>query len=197
MPLSAPHCWEWKRMQRRTLLAAAALSPVLPALARPAIAQAAKTLIFVPQANLTSLDPVWTTATVTRNYAFLVFETLYGLDAKLNPHPQMAEGHVTEDDGRRWTIRLRDGLAFHDGDKVLAQDCVASLQRWMKRDAVGQTLAQRLDALEAADDRTLVFRLKKPFPALPFALARTQPSPPVIMPARIAATDPYKQITEV
>jgi peptide/nickel transport system substrate-binding protein len=180
-------------MQRRSFLAASALS----VLARPALSQGTRPLIFVPQANLTSLDPVWTTATVTRNYAFLVFETLYGLDAKLNPHPQMAEGHVSEDDGKRWTIRLRDGLMFHDGENVLARDCVASLQRWMKRDAVGQIIADRLDALEAADDRTLVFRLKKPFAALPFALARTQPSPPVIMPARIAATDPYKQFAEV
>ena len=180
-------------MKRRDFLAAAAATTLV----RPAIAQGVKPLIFVPQSNLTSLDPIWTTATVTRNYAFLVFETLYGLDAKLNPHPQMAEGHVVEDDGKRWTIRLRDGLVFHDGAKVLASDCVPSLQRWMKRDAVGQILAGRLDALEAPDDRTLVFRLKKPFAALPFALARTQPSPPVIMPARIAATDPYKQIAEV
>jgi len=180
-------------MKRRDFLAASAALT----LARPAIAQGVKPLIFVPQANLTSLDPIWTTATVTRNYAFLVFETLYGLDAKLNPHPQMAEGHVVEDDGKRWTIRLRDGLVFHDGAKVLASDCVPSLQRWMKRDAVGQILADRLDALEAPDDRTLVFRLKKPFAALPFALARSQPSPPVIMPARIAVTDPYKQIAEV
>jgi peptide/nickel transport system substrate-binding protein len=180
-------------MQRRGFLAASAAT----VLARPAIAQAVKPLIFVPQANLTSLDPIWTTATVTRNYAFLVFETLYGLDSKLNPHPQMAEGHVVDDDARRWTIKLRDGLVFHDGEKVLARDCVASLQRWMKRDAVGQILADRLDLLEAPDDRTLVFRLKKPFSALPFALARTQPSPPVIMPAHVAATDPYKQIPQV
>ena len=179
-------------MHRRTFLAAAAAS-----LASPAIAQGIKPLVFVPQANLTSLDPIWTTATVTRNYAFLVFETLYGMDSKLNPKPQMAEGHTTEDDGKRWTIRLRDGLIFHDGEKVLARDCEASLRRWMKRDGVGQILDARLDALEVPDDRTLVFRLKKPFAALPFVLAKTQPSPPVIMPARIAATDPFKQINEV
>ena len=90
-----------------------------------------------------------------------MFDTLYGLDAKLNPHPQMAEGQSVEDGGKRWTIKLRDGLVFHDGEPVLARDCVASLQRWMKRDAVGQILAARLDALEAPDDRTLVFRLKQ------------------------------------
>lgn len=185
-------------MKRRTFLQAAAGATLLPVLARPALAQSAgaRTLVFVPQANLSSLDPIWTTATVTRNYAFLVFDTLYGLDARLNPSPQMAAGHVVDQDGKRWTITLRDGLLWHDGHKVLARDCVASLNRWMKRDGLGQTVADRLDALEAPDDRTLVFRLKQPFAALPFALAKTQPSPPVMMPERIALTDPYKQITE-
>ena len=184
-------------MKRRHFLGASALSAAA-ALARPALAQGtrARMLAFVPQANLTSLDPIWTTATVTRNYAFLVFDTLYGADARLTPSPQMVEGAVVEDDGRRWTMKLRDGLAFHDGSKVLARDCVASLRRWMRRDALGGTLQERLDALEAPDDRTLVFRLKKKAPWLPFALAKTQPSPPVIMPERIASTDPFKQITE-
>ncbi len=180
-------------MKRREFLAAAAVLP----LARPALAQDVKKLIFVPQGNLASLDPVWTTATVTRNFSFLVYDTLYGLDAKLNPHPQMAEGHSMDEDGLRWTIRLREGLKFHDNEPVLARDCVASLQRWMKRDSLGQTLASRLDALETPDDRTLVFRLKRRFAALPFALARSQPSPPVIQPARLAATDAFKPITEV
>eukprot|EP01037_Dinobryon_pediforme_P012017 gene12017-12107_t len=182
-------------LKRRSLLAA------LPAaaLARPALAQPAgsRTLVFVPQAALTSLDPVWTTATVTRNHAFLVFETLYGLDDALMPRPQMAEGHTVSDDGKRWTITLRPGLVFHDGSPVLARDCVASLNRWMKRDSMGQTLAARIDALEAPDDRTLVFRLNRRFPPLLSALAKNLPSPPVIMPERLALTDPYKQITEV
>jgi peptide/nickel transport system substrate-binding protein len=182
-------------MKRRTFLGTTAAAGFT--LASPAIAQGRKPLIFVPQGNLASLDPIWTTATVTRNYAMMVFETLYGMDAKLNPKPQMAEGHVIDADGKRWTIKLRDGLVFHDGTKVTAADCVASLNRWMKRDAVGQILAGRMDSLEAPDDRTLVFTLKKPFAALPYALAKTQPSPAVIMPARIAATDPFKQFTEV
>src|SRR6202012_3452330 len=137
------------------------------------------------QANLTSLDPIWTTATVTRNYAFLVFETLYGLDAKLEPHPQMAAGHVVEDDGKRWTIKLRDGLVFHDGTPVLARDCVPSLQRWMKRDAVSVTINARVDAMKTPDDKTLVWRLKKPFPLLAHFLSKVQPQP-VIVPERLA-----------
>ncbi|HSU05525.1 MAG TPA: ABC transporter substrate-binding protein [Acetobacteraceae bacterium] len=190
-------------MKRRQFMSAAATAAAFgrstlssAALAQPAIGGKAKTLIHVPQANLTSLDPVWTTAQVTRNYAGMVFETLYGRDESLDPKPQMLEGHEVSSDGLRWTMRLRDGLLFHDGSKVLARDCVASLQRWMKRDSIGVSIAERLDALEAADDRTLVWRLKKPFASLPAALCKTQPTP-VIMPERLAQTDPFKQITEV
>ena len=150
----------------------------------------------MPQANLTSLDPVWTTALVTRNCAAMIFETLYGRDEKLDPKPQMVEGHQVENNGLRWTMRLRDGLLFHDGEPVLARDCVASLLRWMKRDPIGQSIADRMDALEAPDDRTIVFRLNKPFASLPYALAKTQPTP-AIMPERLAKTDPFKQIPEV
>jgi peptide/nickel transport system substrate-binding protein len=140
---------------------------------------------------------VWTTATVTRNYGYMVFDTLYGTDDALRPQPQMAEGHLLEEDGRRWTIKLREGLRFHDGQPVLTKDCVASLRRWMKRDTLGGTVASVLDSLEAPDDRTLVFRLKRPFPPLLEALAKTTPNPAMVMPERIAQTDPFKQITEV
>ena len=180
-------------MKRRTFVATAAAAA---ALARPALAQGAKPLIFVPQGNLVTMDPIWTTATVTRNAAAMVFETLFGRDDALVPKPQMITGALVENDGKRWTLALRDGLAFHDGEKVLARDCVASLNRWMKRDPAGQTISDRLDALEAKDDTHLVFRLKKPFASLPAALSKTQLTP-AIMPERIANTDPFKQITEV
>lgn len=179
-------------MKRRTFLAASAAA----SLARPAIAQGTKPLIFVPQGNLVTMDPVWTTATVTRNAAAMVFDTLYGRDAKMNPKPQMVEGALVEDGGKTWTLKLRDGLTFHDGEKVLARDCVASLKRWMKRDPAGQTIESRLDALEVKDDRNLVFRLKKPFAGLPAALSKTQPTP-IIVPERVANTDANKQITEI
>src|SRR4051794_1132858 len=178
-------------MQRRTFLAASAV-----ALARPAIGAQTSTIIHVPQGNLVTLDAVFTTAQVTRNATAMVFETLYGRDEKLDPKPLMLEGHSVEDNGLRWTMTLRDGMLFHDGTKVLARDCVASLQRWMKRDAIGQTIAERLDSLEAKDDKTLVWRLKKPFAALPKALAKTQ-NTPSIMPERLAMTDAFKQIPEV
>lgn len=182
-------------MKRRTLLTALAASAALP-LARPAIAQPAQKIIFVTQANLTSLDPVWTTATVTRNFALMCYETLYGRDQAMNPQPQMIETPVIDNDGLRWTMKLRVGQFFHDGTPVLARDCVASLRRWLKRDAAQDIFAARVDAIEAPDDRTLVWRLKKPFPLLPHFLSKVQPSP-VIMPERLAATEASKQVTEV
>ena len=179
-------------MRRRSLLATAAAAT----LARPAIGANAKTLVFVPQANLTSLDPVWTTATVTRNFALMVYETLYGRTQAFDTRPLMVEGEVVDDDGKRWTMKLRDGLVWHDGTKVLARDCVASLNRWSKRDASAPMLMERVDAIEAPDDKTIVWRLKRPFPILPRFLSKVQPAP-VMMPERLALTDPFKQITEV
>ncbi|MBS7813261.1 ABC transporter substrate-binding protein [Roseococcus pinisoli] len=183
-------------MQRRELLLGAASAMTVGRhLTAPALGAEPKTLIHVPQASMATLDPVWTTAVVTRNAGAMLWETLYGRDERLNPQPQMVEGHRVEDGGKRWTMRLREGLMFHDGEPVRARDCVASIRRWMKRDLVGQTIEARLDALEAPDDRTLVFRLSKPFASLPYALARTQPTP-VIMPERLALTDPYRQVPE-
>ena len=165
-------------------------------LASPALSAGNSPLVFVPQANLTSLDPVWTAATVSRNFAMMVYETLYARDINYQPQPQMVEGHVIDDDGKRWTMRLRDGLLFHDGTPVRAQDCVASLSRWLRRDPVSETFKPRVAAIEAKDDRTIVWRLHKPFPTLPYFLSKVQPQP-VIVPERLAATDPFKQQTEI
>ncbi len=177
-------------MKRRSLLTGAAAM----SLARPAIGANAKTLIFVPQSPLASLDPVWTSAMTTRNVGFMVYDVLFGRDERMNPKPQMLEGYTVEDDGKRWVMKLRENLWFHDGEKVLARDCVASLNRWRQRDPGGATLSARLDAIEAPDDRTIVIRLKKPFPALPTLLSKFQTAA-VMMPSRLAATDPHKQVT--
>ena len=138
-------------MHRRSLMLGAAAA----ALARPAIGNMTRTLIFVPQAALSSIDPVWTSAMTVRNFGLMVFETLYGRDEQMNPKPQMLAGEVIDDGGKRRTMTLRENLRFHDGEPVLARDCVASLRRWMKRDPVGATIEARVDALEAPDDRTI------------------------------------------
>jgi peptide/nickel transport system substrate-binding protein len=182
-------------MRRRDLLKFAALSSI----AAPSLALGAdrRVLRFTPQADLSVVDPIWTTATVTRNHAFLVFDTLYGQDNSYQAVPQMAEGATTENDGKLWKITLRAGLKFHDGTPVLAKDCVASIQRWGKRDSFGQTLLAVTDELSAPDDKTIQFRLKRKFPLLPDALAKCTAFPPVIMPERLAKTDAFTQVTEM
>ena len=178
-------------MDRRGLLAAAAAS----ALARPALGGKAQTLVCVPQNPLSSFDPVWTSAQIARNAAYMIFEMLYGRDENNVPQPQMIESGGMDDDAKRWTLRLRENLVFHDGERVLSRDCAASLRRWMRRDQTGGSLNQRLDAIETPDDRTLIFRLNKPFLHLPVLLSRFV-TPPVIVPERLAKTDPFKPMPE-
>ena len=182
-------------MRRRTLVAGMATA----ALARPGLVRAASatTLRFVPQIDLAFLDPHWTTANVTRNHGHMVFDTLYGCDTAYAATPQMVEGHTTEADGRLWRLTLRPGLMWHDGTPVLARDCVASIRRWARRDAFGSTLMAATDELSAPDDRTIQFRLGRPFPLLPDALAKPAAYMPAMMPQRLAATDPMTQVTEM
>ena len=185
-------------MQRRHFLSTtgAALGG---ALAAPGVgrAQGARVLRFIPQADLSTLDPHWNTAYVTRNHGFMVFDTLYGTDADYAPRPQMVEGHVVEEDGRRWTLTLRDGLSWHDGTPVLARDCVASIRRWGSRDGFGGTLLAATDELSAPDDRRIVFRLKRPFPMLPNALGKFGVFMPAMMPERLANTPGTTQVPEI
>ena len=181
-------------MKRRAVLAGAAGALAAPALVR---AEASRVLKFIPQSDVTVLDPIFTTAYVTRNHGYLVFDTLFGQDGNYRPTLQMLEAAVTENEGKLWRLTLRAGLLFHDGTPVLAKDCVASLKRWMKRDAFGGALAEVTDELAAVDDRVLVFRLKRAFPLLPDALGKTSTLMPAIMPERLANTDAFKQITEM
>jgi len=184
-------------MERRSLFRAAGAAVLAGAVPAPALSQgaAARTLRVVPQANLTSLDPVWTTAVVTRNHAFLIYDQLCAQDSKGEVRPQMAEGWTTEQDGRSWTFTLREGLRFHDGEPVRAADCVASIRRWAARDTFGQVLWSRVDELTPLDDRRFRFRLKRPFPLLTLAIGQTQ-NPCFMMPERVAATDPFQQTRE-
>lgn len=183
-------------MLRRSFLGTAAVAATSP-LARPAFGQSkARTLTFVPSAPLTALDPIWTTAAVTRVHGYLVFDSLYGMDNDFKARPQMAAGAKADDDGLTWTVTLRSGLTFHDSQQVRARDCVASLKRWMKRSPMGQKLESVSNDVTAPDDLTLQFRLKRPFPQLLEALAAVGPQA-AIMPERLASTSPFEQVKEV
>ena len=189
-------------MDRRTVLkglaATGALAAISGRLAAPAVAQgaAARTLKFVPQANLANFDPIWGTQYVVRNASALVWDTPYGVDDKLQPQRQMVESEETSSDGLTWTFKLRPGLKFHDGEPVLAKDVVASLTRWSNRDPMGLMLKAIQNELTAVDDRTFKWVLKKPYPKMLFALGKNNSNCAFIMPERVAKTDPFKQIEE-
>jgi peptide/nickel transport system substrate-binding protein len=179
---------------RRTILQGTALALAAPHLARSADKQVLK---FIPQADLAAVDPVFSSAYVTRNHGYLVFDTLYGMDEHYRPQPQMVAGHTLENDEKLWVFTLRDGLQFHDGTPVLGRDGAASIKRWGARDTFGQAVLAVSDEIDAPSDKTIRFRLKKPFPLLPNALAKAPSYMPCIMPERLATTDPATQVTEV
>jgi peptide/nickel transport system substrate-binding protein len=181
-------------MRRRTLISSLATALAAPGLVRAA---PATTLRFIPQIDLAFLDPHWTTANVSRNHGQMVFDTLYGCDVGYGVSPQMLEGDAVEADGRLWRLMLRPGLLWHDGERVTARDCVASLRRWAARDPLGGRLMAATDELSAPDDRTIQFRLNKPFPLLRDVLGKPAAYMPAMMPERLAATDPGKQIAEI
>ena len=185
-------------MDRRTFLKTAAGAAVTGSLSTPALSAGAATraLRFVPQANLANFDPIWGTQYVVRNAAALVWDTLYGVDATLNPQRQMVEAEEQSEDGLIWTFRLRPELRFHDGEPVLAKDVVASLTRWSARDPMGLMIKALQNELTTVDDRTFRWVLKKPYPKLLFALGKNNSPCTFVMPERIATTDPFKQISE-
>jgi peptide/nickel transport system substrate-binding protein len=188
-------------MDRRAFLKSAAGAGALAAiggLSTPAISQraAARALRFVPQADLANFDPIWTPATVALNAGVLVWDTLYGVNDKLEPQRQMVESEELSSDGLSWTFRLRPGLKFHDGEPVLAKDAVLSINRWAARDPMGQMIKAVESELAAIDDRTFRWSLKRPFTKMLRALGKINAPCCFVMPARIAATDPFKPINE-
>jgi peptide/nickel transport system substrate-binding protein len=179
-------------IRRRRLLTA------LGALAAPGIvgAENQRTIRFVPRPDLTVLDPIISGPRTTRTHAQLVFDTLYGMDETYVARPQMLETQTVENGGTVWTLRLREGLRFHDGTPVLGRDVVASIRRFSARDGLADALMTVTSELSAPDDRTVRFRLSKPFPHLPEALGGSG-GYPAIMPERLASSDPFRPLTEM
>jgi peptide/nickel transport system substrate-binding protein len=157
----------------------------------------AKTLRFIAQSDLRVLDPIWTTAYITRNHGYMVFDSLFAIDANFTPRPQMVGDYTISDDKLVYDFTLRDGLKFHDGSPVRGTDCVASLKRWMARDSTGSTVAAAIGEMKASDGGAFSIKLKEPFSLLLTALAKVSSLVPHVMPERLANTDPYTQVTEM
>ncbi len=182
-------------MTRRHVLAALLAGPLALG-ALPGVAQAETTLRVIPHADLKNLDPIWTTAYITRNHGYMIYDTLFAMNESFEPQPQMVDTWETSEDGLTWTFVLRDGLKFHDGAPVTATDVVASLERWGKRDGMGQQLFANTASLEAADDKTVVLTLANDYGLVLESIGKISSNVPFIMPARVAATDPFEQITD-
>ncbi|MGJ8544758.1 MAG: ABC transporter substrate-binding protein [Sulfitobacter sp.] len=153
------------------------------------------TITAVMHSGLRVLDPVITTAHITRNHGYMIYDVLTAVDENFAPQPQMASWE-TSDDGLVYTFTLRDGLSFHDGAPVTAADAVASLNRWGKKDSGGQLIFDVTTSLEAADDKTIVWTLSTPFAPLLDVISKQSAVPPFIMPARVAETSADETITE-
>ena len=183
-------------MRRRAVLAAAAgiaAATPLGRLGRPALAQiAARTLRFFPAVALTSVDPLWSLATISYTHGYMVWDTLFLLDHNLAPRPQAAENAEVSSDELTWTITLRDGLIFHDNVPVLARDAVASVKRWSQKDPIGQTIAGITNEIKAIDEKRFRIILKQPFRM--FSLASRNI---FVQPERIASTPVGEQFKEV
>ena len=184
------HISRWKRS---TIASAIALAAAL-ALPMPTWA-AGKTITAVMHSDLRFLDPIITTAYIQRDYGYMVYDTLLAMDSNFKIQPQMAEYKVS-DDKLTYTFTLRDGLKWHDGAPVTAEDCVASLNRWSKRDNMGQKLAQYTASLEPTDAKTITLKLKEPYGLVLESIGKPSSVVPFMMPKRVAETPADKPIAE-
>ncbi len=155
-----------------------------------------KILRIVPHSNLAILDPIWTTAYMSRNHGYMVYDTLFGTDANSKIQPQMVEKWTVSPDNRLWTFTLRGGLAFHDGKPVTGEDVIASLARWGKRDAMGQKLFTFVDRMDSPSPNSFRLFLREACGFVLEALGKPSSNVPFIMPKRVADTPADKQIDD-
>jgi peptide/nickel transport system substrate-binding protein len=162
----------------------------------PAVKADGGTVKFIPHAGLRIVDPHWTTAYVSRNHSYLVYDTLFAMDKDFKPQPQMVDKWSASKDGLTYTFTLRKGMKWHDGAPVTARDAVASLKRWELKGPIGIKLAAVTQSLEATGELVFTLVLKEPFGLVLDALAKPSGEVPFIIPERLAATDPSKQIED-
>src|SRR5215203_3274384 len=160
----------------------------------PAYAQS--TLKVALHSDLKIVDPVWTTALISTHHGYMIYDTLFALDEKLEVKPQMVDKWEVSPDKLTWTFTLRDGLEWHDGKPVTAEDCVASIKRWGAKDSMGQKLLGVVTDLSAPDAKTIKMVLKQPYGLVLESLGKSSSNVPFMMPKAVAGGDANTQITE-
>src|ERR1700682_1520956 len=172
-----------------TFVAAASVTGLLGA-ARGA----AHTLKLVMHSDVKILDPIWTTAYIQRNHGYMVWDTLFAMDEKFEVKPQMVDKYDVSADKLTWTFTLRDGLEWTDGKPVTSEDCIASIKRWAARDSMGQKMMGSVTDFEVVDPKTFKMKMKEPYGLVLQSLGKPSSNVPFMMPAKVAATDPFTQI---
>src|SRR5229473_1515736 len=180
-------------MTRRRLIAGLA---ALAALALVGPATAETTLRVVMHSDLKIVDPIWTTAYIVRNHGYMIYDTLFAMDAKGEIRPQMVDKYEVSKDQLTYTITLRDGLLWHDGKPVTTEDCVASIKRWSAKDSMGQKLMGFVKDIQIVSAKTFKIVLNEPTGLVLGALGKPSSNVPFMMPKRVADTDPNTQISD-
>ena len=175
---------------------AALISPISATLSDNVARADDSVLKVVMHSDLKIVDPIWTTAYMSRNYGYMVYDTLFAMDAELNVQPQMVESYEISDDSLKYTFTLREGLTWHDGAAVTSEDAIASISRWGKKDAMGQLMMSFVDNMNAVDDRTFEMNLREPYGLVLLSLAKPSSNVPFIMPKRVAETPESEQISD-
>src|SRR5439155_18578279 len=168
----------------------------LVALAGAAPARAETTLRVVMHSDLKIVDPIWTTAYIVRNHGYMIYDTLFAMDAKGEIKPQMVDKLDVSKDKLTYTLTLRDGLLWHDGKPVTAEDCVASVKRWAAKDSMGQKMLTFVKDLQVVNAKTFKIVLNEPTGLVLGALGKPSSNVPFMMPKRVAETDPNTQISD-
>jgi len=159
-------------------------------------AHAQTILRVVMHSDLKILDPIWTSAYITRNHGYMIYDTLFAMDAQGEIKPQMVDRYEISSNKLVYTITLRDGLVWHDGKPVTAEDCVASIRRWAARDTMGQKMMAFVQDMTIANAKTFKVILKEPTGLVLSALGKPSSNVPFMMPKRVAETDPNQQISD-
>jgi len=182
--------------RRPALLAVAVLALAALVTSGPPAADAQTTLRVVMHSDLKILDPIWTTAYIVRNHGYMIYDTLFAMDARGEIKPQMVDRYEVSGDKLTYTMTLRDGLVWHDGKPVTAEDCVASIKRWGAKDSMGQKLMTFVKDIAPVNAKTFRIVLKEPTGLVLAALGKPSSNVPFMMPKRVADTDPNTQISD-
>jgi peptide/nickel transport system substrate-binding protein len=185
------------KVHRSWALLALAASALLACATAHAQSATPSILRVVPETLSRILDPHFTTSFTTRDFGYLVYDTLFAVDDHFEPKPQMVERFTLSADKLTYTFTLQPGLKWHDGQSVTAADCVASIRRWASRDSMGQTLTKFIATLEATDAVTLKLVLKEPYGLVLDSLGKVGAPVPFMMPERIAKTPGSEQVKEI